>query len=155
LWFWIKFSSGLAVALAAVYGPIVLLALPRVTPGVTEANLNEYALLVFPAIYELLVFPAITVAVFSAAAAMTCLARNAVYAAILTVAVVYLGFVATSLAVAGARFAQSGIWPENFGDVFNRVSTQQAGAGMLITCFACTLLAWLAVRYDWGQKSRY
>jgi hypothetical protein len=147
LWFWIKFSSGLAVALAAIYGPIVLLVLPRVA----EATLYNYEWFA----NEWLVFPAITVAVFAAAAAMTCLARNAVYAAILSVAVAYLGFVATAFAVAGARIVRSGTWPENFGDVFTNVTACQGGIGMFITFLACTLLAWLAVRNDWGQKSRY
>jgi hypothetical protein len=142
LWFWIKFSSGLAVALVAIYGPIVLLALPRVT----EANLGND---------ELLVFPSITIAVFAAAAAMTCLVRNAVYAAILSVAVAYLGYVGTVFTVAGARIIHGGIWPENVGDVFTDVTATQGGSGMFITFLVCMLLAWLAVRNDWGQKSRY
>lgn len=144
LWFGIKFSSGLAVALVAIYGPLVLLALPRIT----VANLGVDDLFVF-------VFPAVTVAVFAAAAAMTCLVRNAVYAAILSISFVYLGYVATALVLAGARFVRSGYWPENFGDVFTNVTASHAGIGMFVTFLACTLLAWLAVRNDWGQKSRY
>jgi hypothetical protein len=142
LWFWIKFSSGLAVALVAIYGPLVLLALPRIT----GTNLGND---------DVIVFPAVTMAVFAAAAAMTCLARNAVYAAILSVAVAYLGYVVTAIFVAGAQLVRNGTWPENFGDIFADVTAWQGGIGMFITFLACTLLAWLAMRNDWGQKSRY
>jgi hypothetical protein len=147
VWFWTKFLSGLAIILAAIYGPIVLLALPRVNfVALPSAVFGEG---------ELLLFPAITVAVFAAAAAMTCLVRNAVYAAILSIAVVYSSFVATAFTVAGARFVRTGQRPESFGDVFIEVSTPQASAGMLLGALVCTLVAWLAVRNDWGQKSRY
>lgn len=142
VWFLVKFGSGLAIVLAAIYGPVVLLALPRSTAMNLEEN-------------SLLVYPAITVAVFAAAAAMTCLARNAVYAAILSVSVAYLGFIATAFAVAGVRILQIRTRPDNLGDVFAEVTMLQASAGMFMTFLLCTLLAWLAVRNDWGQKSRY
>jgi len=28
-------------------------------------------------------------------------------------------------------------------------------AGFILSFAICTLLAWLAMRYDWGRKSRY
>jgi hypothetical protein len=137
LWFSTKFASGLTILMAAIYGPIILLAPPNL----------EFK--------EILVFPAITFAIFAAAAAMTCLVRNAVYAAILSIAAIYLGIIATALTVAGARVVRGGEWPEYFGDVVTDVSATQVGAGMVLTGVVYTAVAWLATRNDWGQKSRY
>jgi hypothetical protein len=88
---------------------------------------------------------------FAAAAAMTCLVRQAIYAAILSLAVVYLCLQAGSLGwfVAG----ELGIMERT------RVWWQPESTGQLLSGFAfgfvtCTLIAWLAVRYDWGWASR-
>ncbi len=77
-WFWIRFVTGLLVVLASIYGPIALLAVFRF-PMLRTWNPSEAYLL-----------PAMQVAVFAAAVATTCLVRQAVYAAILSNAVVYV-----------------------------------------------------------------
>jgi hypothetical protein len=35
------------------------------------------------------------------------------------------------------------------------LTLMQFVVGLILTFVACTLIAWLAVRYDWGKKSRY
>jgi hypothetical protein len=160
LWFWTKFTSGLAIALAAIYGPIVLFAVLFALPGsfifVTSPDIelaNAVNLLRESFDPVILVFPTITIATFAAAAAMTCLVRNAVYAAILSIAVVYIGFLATAFALAVAQLIRSEGSLIYIGKAIDEMSPVQAAAGLLLTFIACTLLAWLAVRNDWGQKA--
>jgi hypothetical protein len=158
VWFWTKFSSGVAIILAAIYGPIVLGVLPGIIALIASPDfdlavlVSRLAASIGPA---LLLFPVITVALFAAAAAMMCLVRNAVYAAILSIAVVYLGFVATAIAIVVVQLARGERGLEYFSDVFDDVTPLQGAAGLSLTFVICTLVAWLAVRYDWGRKSRY
>jgi hypothetical protein len=140
LWFWVKFVTGLLVVLTSIYLPIGVLMAFHVT---ALANWN------FPDAY---LFPAVHLAVFSAAVAMTCLVRQAVYAAILSIAVVYVGTIV-------------GIGVTLLAAILNLVpfdvsrwydpTTLQIGFGLLLTFVATTIVAWLATRYDWGKKSRY
>ena len=80
LWFWIKFATGLLVVLASIYLPIGLLAAIHipVSKGWHDADAGYLP-------------PMMQLAVFAAAVVTTCLVRQAVYAAILSIAVVYLG----------------------------------------------------------------
>lgn len=140
-WFWCKYITGLAIVLAAIYVPIVLVAAltdPSTFTSATNANI--------------LALPAAHLAIFAAAVATTCLVRHAVYAAILSIGLLYLGLVAVWLAIAGARLLG---WLETPSDGLDHLSDGQVAIGMLFNFVVCTLLAWLAMRYDWGRKSRY
>ena len=93
------------------------------------------------------------VAVFAAAVMMTSLVRQAVYAAILSVAVVYIGILAYLIAYMIMHY---------FGLVYGRmpfewwhITEDQALAGALVTAIVSMFAAWLAMRNDWGRKSRY
>ena len=139
--------------LAAIYGPIVLAALPRVTLAATT-HPEALSRSISSGAAELLIFPAMTIAVFAAAAAMTVLVRNAVYAAILSIAAIYLVLVAFALLLGIVKLVRGEGWPDGISELSD-LSPTQAAAGLLISFVASTLVAWLAVRHDWGQKSRY
>jgi hypothetical protein len=143
LWFWTKYLGGLAILLAAIYGPIVLVESPLIS-----------LFYVWPLGSAVPVLAAMTVATFASAVAMTCLVRNAVYAAIVSIAVVHLGITAVAFTLAVARSVRGEAWPENTGHLFDMTALQIA-AGLLLSFIVSTLIAWLAVRYDWGRKSRY
>jgi hypothetical protein len=159
-WFWTKFFSGLAIVLAAIYGPIVLAVLPKIVQAVAymaekpESRERIIGSLSDSEMGFLLMFPLITIAIFAAAAAMTCLVRNAVYAAILSIGIVFLGVATVAFALGLARLVRGDGWPEYTSDLFEMTELQFAAA-FFFSFLTSTLLAWLAVRNDWGQKSRY
>ena len=75
MWFWTKFITGLIIVMAAIYAPIGLIA----AVGDTSVTAN----VTYPDVYML---PAMQIALFSAAVMVTCLVRQAVYSAILSIA---------------------------------------------------------------------
>ena len=88
--------------------------------------------------------------IFFAAALVTCLVRHAIYAAILGLAAMYTGFLVllglywSTKAALGLVQWQDGVDPTN-----------RETAGIIsVLVVVYTLLAWLAVRYDWGLKNR-
>jgi hypothetical protein len=92
-------------------------------------------------------------AVFAAAAAMTSLVRQAVYAAILSIAFLYFGMASVWLAFVIA--VQRGGWKVELPSDPTNMSASQMAIAMLINFVVGTLIAWLAVRYDWGRRGRY
>jgi len=127
-WFWCKYLTGLAVVFASIYVPIALLAalgFRSIDEGINYPNA--------------IVIPAGQLAIFAAAVAMTCLVRHAVYAAVLSIGAliaVRSGWISRST---------SNWWSEDIGLAIS-----------FSACFAaCTVLAWLATRIDWGWKSRF
>jgi hypothetical protein len=89
--------------------------------------------------------------IYTAAIVMTCLVRHAVYAAILSFAVMYLGVL---LVVGAVRLRELVSGQIGWDDSWKPSATEMAAA-MILTTLVSTLVAWLAVRYDWGRKSRY
>jgi hypothetical protein len=145
LWFSSKILTGLAILLAAVYIP-TLLALAA-SGMITEEIMREPQVLIFPAAH---------MAIFAAAVAMTCLVRHAVYAAILSIPATFIGV----LMVSGALFvaARLGWLGEDVRDDWyqqERYAVLIYGGGLTLSVLVNTLLAWLAMRYDLGRKSRY
>jgi hypothetical protein len=141
MWFWTKFVTGLGIVLAAIYVPIGLFA------AFGDRSINE--VMKYP---DAITVAAAQVAVFAAAVMLTCLVRQAVYAAILSIATVYLGLLTSQLALVGARYtglisADRSIWTEP--------TPNEIMVGLLTTFVVCAVVAWLAMRYDWGRKSRY
>jgi len=137
LWFWTKFGTGLMIVLAAIYVPILLVTLPVGLDNLWDPDVSF--------------IPTLHIAVFAAAVMTTCLVRHAVYAAILSIAVVYLGV----LTVLATWLAAGMLGLVRLNPVWWEPTEMQVAAGLLISFFASTLIAWLAVRYDWGWKSRY
>lgn len=142
MWFWNKFSCGLVVVLTSIYAPIGFLAALG-TPVFVGWN--------YP---DSLTIPILQITFFAAGVVMTCLVRNAIYAAIMSIAVVYLGFVVTAITLAVVQVLRGEKGPEFLGDIFFNMSAVQTASGLLSTFIICTIIAWLAVRNDWGQKSR-
>ena len=136
-WFWVKFVTGLIVMFSSLYAPLPVIAAVSQTARPHP---------------DALVLPALHAAAFAAAVAMTCLVRHAVYAAIFSIALLYASVAATwGLLVAAARVGRLPIPSEGLSDM-----TEAQVALGLISCFAAsTVVAWLAVRNDWGWKSRY
>ena len=140
LWFWIKFATGLTVVVVSTYAPIALLV------GLKLPVFNTWKL------SDVFTVPAMQLAVFAAAVATTCLVRQAVYAAILSLAVVYLG------ALFGMVICRLPAWIQADAPrpgLMANPTTPQLIFGVAISFTLSTILAWLAVRYDWGKKSRY
>jgi hypothetical protein len=124
LWFWAKFVSGLLIILSAFCVPIVAFW------WLSRDSVSQFDN------SQLLVF-GLHVAVFAAAVAAICLIRQTIYAAILGV-----GFVALVVMIPW-------IWMD---PLYMRVGSVIVTVSALTTV-ATTLVAWLAVRYDWGRKS--
>jgi hypothetical protein len=141
LWFWTKFLTALVIVLATIYGPIGLF----VASG--DKSLNE----VMP-LWNWAIVLAAQVAVFAASAMVTCLVRQAVYAAILGVAVVYLGIVIYHIAwMVAFHFG----WTDGAHYEWWNFTNDQMLAGLCATVIVCAIVAWLAMRNDWGRQNRY
>ena len=92
------------------------------------------------------------IAVFAAAVATTCFVRHAVYAAILSIPLTYFGVVVVWIAL---KLAGVVGWISHAPIRMLEMTDSQVTTGFLFTFFVSTVLGWLAVRYDWGRKSRY
>jgi hypothetical protein len=140
IWFWTKFATGLTLLLIATYVPNIILAFFGVATISANMTTNPYLL------------ASAQIAIFASAVAITCLVRHAVYASILTIPVVYFGAIVVWLAVLVSAHLGGKNWrPENP----SQLTETQLAWGFLLTFLFSTLLAWLAMRNDWGRKSRY
>jgi ABC-type transport system involved in multi-copper enzyme maturation permease subunit len=140
VWFWTKFVTGLTLLLVATYLPNMILALFGAATVSANMTTNPYLL------------AAAQIAIFASAVAITCLIRHAVYAAIITIPVVYFGIVLVWFTAWVSAHMSGHIGPrKNPLDL----TEPQLAWGFLLTFVFSTLLAWLAVRNDWGRKSRY
>jgi hypothetical protein len=131
----------LVVVLAAIYVPMGLFA--------TFSDISPNRAVNSP---DVATIPAMQIALFAAAVMMTCLVRQAVYAAILSIAVVYVGVLVTLGAWWVVGFL--GFIPFDRTAWWEPTATQIA-TGLVATIFVCAVIAWLATRNDWGRKSRY
>ncbi len=136
VWFWVKFVTGIAMVIVSIYGPILLLG---------AIGLPVFRTVEYPAV---LLIPMMQVAVFAAAVATICLVRRAVYAAILSIVVVYLG------ALLGVTICLLSDWLRSRPvDFFSDPGPLRVAIGLAIGFTISTLLAWLATRHDWGRKT--
>ena len=139
-WFWCKYVTGLIVLLAAIYVPIFVLKAIDDRPIFNPADQKQ-----------LFVIPLAQIAIFAAAVAMTCLVRHAVYAAILSIAFVFLPF----FVVSGVWYVMGIMGLVKSYRTFWEPMASNAAFGLVLSFCIGTVLAWLAMRYDWGRKSRY
>lgn len=124
LWYWTKFFTGLTVLLAALYGPMLLLAamlLPQGLLGLWHADAPFF-------------FPPLHVALFATSLALTCILRQAIYAAVLSIGVVYLGMLPTMLMWRGEP------------------PPLAAAISLFVIAAVMALVGWLAMRNDWGWR---
>jgi ABC-type transport system involved in multi-copper enzyme maturation permease subunit len=140
-WFWAKFITGLAIVLTVIYLPIGLIG--AISGDSFTKDLSN------PDVY---LTPAMQIALFAAAVMVTSLVRQAVYSAILSIAAVYIGLMITLAVCIVAGFL--GLVPIDRQRWWEPTVTMNL-AGLLATFVACTVIAWLAIRNDWGRKSRY
>jgi hypothetical protein len=141
LWFWCKYTTGLTVLLTAIYAPMFLIGALGDTSGLNEIN--------SPDAY---VLPIAHIAVFASAVAMTCLVRNAIYSAILSIAFIYLGVLLAYCAWFAAGLVG---WATPNPKIWWHPTLMQGATALMTSVVISTLIAWLAMRYDWGRKSRY
>ncbi len=142
LWFWTKYVTGLLVVVAVIYLPQLILA------GGSDYAHDPEAIVTVPIMH---------VATYAAAVAMTCLTRHAVYAAILSFGTLPACVVAAWLVWMtpdwiGWRASTSD------GTVYLGETIEQPVVvfmGMLGCLVMSTVVGWLAMRNDWGWKSRY
>ena len=140
-WFWIKFTTGFIILVVALYLPI-LLTIITIHPRPIQLLAADKVLPICTAHFAL----------FAAAAAMTCLTRQAVYGAILSIPALYAGvFVYWILLHLAGVFNLAQRPPSRL----QLMSAAQVACGFFLTFITTTALAWLAMRYDWGKKSRY
>jgi hypothetical protein len=129
-WFLVKFFCGLVITL-------VILALPPLLIAGTAFVLNPHTELPSNGVQEALTFVKYTllaqIGVYCAAVLSIVLVRQAAYAAILAIAGV--GMFLASL---------ERVTPTDFGNV--------AWTASLVTALGAAVLAWIAVRKDWGWK---
>jgi hypothetical protein len=141
LWFWCKFITGLTVLLAAIYIPMWFVA--------------ELSDLFGTHVFQLkgaLIIPLGQLAIFASAIAMLSLVRHAIYAAILTIAFAYC---CIDLGVSAWYVATLLGWADPNVSRTYEPDTNGAIIGLIMCIVIATSLAWLAMRYDWGRKSRY
>jgi len=136
--FWTKYATGLAVLALAFAIPFSFAA---IVSGIEHPDFDDLA------IWAVLV----PIWIYSAAIMMTCLVRQAIYAAVLSCAAMYLGFL---FVVGISRLVKlgAGLIP---WDEWNDPTTGEMAAAMVLASIAFTIIAWLAVRNDWGRTSRY
>lgn len=143
LWFWTKFVTGLLIVVAVIYVPQLLLT------GRSNYEHPEYTEVI-------LVVATLHIATYAVAVAMTCLIRHAVYAAILS-----MGALIASVAVAWLAWTMPiklGLMeaPGKDSLFFPKSMELPAMLTGLVACFVVSaVIGWLAVRNDWGWKSRY
>jgi hypothetical protein len=138
LWYWTKVFTGLLVIVVALYLPLLITVSLRHGESVRQAFSIE----------EVVTFPAITIGIYVSAVLMTCLVRQAIYAAILSIGALYLSFfimigIERALTLPSDRIT----WEE--------ITVGESAMVIATSIAAFTILAWLALRNDWGRKSRY
>jgi hypothetical protein len=141
-WFWTKLVSGWLALLGSFSVPLL------VAGSILWAESDDQSL--DSANLFIVLVP---LSIYTASAAMTCLVRHAVYAAILSIPILYSGILLVGLALAVGRVAG---WLDapNSND-FWQMSDRQIAVGFVVSTAISTVAAWLAVRNDWGWKSRY
>jgi hypothetical protein len=139
-WFWSRFATGLIIVMASTYIPIAVLV------ALDLADFNSWN------VPEAFAIPVAQMALFAAAVMTTCLVRHAVYAAILSMAVVYLG----TIGGMGLWFVAALLgWVSVPVEYWWEPSDATMAFGFALSFITSTIIAWLATRYDWGRKSRY
>jgi hypothetical protein len=140
-WFWVKFFTGLAILVATFSIPLFAL-VSAIHPDLDHFLPRHAAIALLLA----------QIALFSSAVATTCLVRHAVYGAILSIPLLYFGIIVMWIAL---RVAGTVGWISDVPLRMVDMSYGQLGLGFLVTFVVSTMLGWLAMRYDWGRKSRY
>jgi hypothetical protein len=127
-WFWTKYLSGFVIWLVAIGIPV----------GILGALQSTWDFFSHPDLEGILLIATSGLAIFASSLAAMCLVRQPVYACLLS-----LGLVLTSL---GVIFA-------NYEHLSTDILSVIAAALMIAVTVISTLLAWLAVRNDWGWRS--
>ena len=137
LWFWTKGFAALAVLWLGFVIPFAFaIGLGRdVRPEFKEVAL--WILLTGPWIFATFVL-------------ITCLVRQAIYAAVLGIGAMYVGFI-TIAAIVRAWMLRGTIWD---WEKFWSLGLLEPAVAIVTLTILYTILAWLAVRYDWGWKHR-
>jgi len=123
VWYWTKFATGLLLLIVTLYLPLLVLAATLHPVGLRGLWSSEA-----------IVVPPLQLALFTTSLALTCLLRQAIYAAVLSIAVIYLGMLPAML-----------VWG-------NFVPEWVPASCFLITAIVMSIVGWLAMRNDWGRR---
>jgi hypothetical protein len=138
LWFWTKLVTGLLVVFASLYVPLLLAV--SLMHGESVRQMFRSG--------EVAMFPAITIGIYIAAVMTTCLVRQAIYAAILSIGAMYVSFFAVVVIERAITLPWDKITWED-------LTVGEVAMAFVASNFVFTIVAWLALRNDWGRKSRY
>jgi ABC-type transport system involved in multi-copper enzyme maturation permease subunit len=142
-WFWTRFVSGLAVILLTILLPVLVVSFGAIARNTSAEDIRQGATMFGIAV-------PIFVATYAVAAAATCLLRRAMFAALVTLAATYFGALAVVAAYVVVRCFTTHQWTLYR---FDSVGTPVWIVGLVFDMLFGTLLAWLAVRHDWGRKN--
>jgi hypothetical protein len=142
-WFWTRFASGLAVILLTILLPVLVVSFGAIARNTPAEDIRQGTMMFGHAV-------PILVATYAIAAGATCLLRRAMFAALVTLAATYFGALAVVAAYVVVRCFTTHQWTL---DRFDSVDTPVWIFGLVFDTLFGTLLAWLAVRYDWGRKN--
>ncbi len=144
-WFWIKFSTGLAIVGLTFLLPMLI------APKFVSENQFRTPNGGSEIRWIQMIAAATIVAAYSIAVATTCLTRSAVFATVLTMAGLYVGAMVPVLVTYAYRWLSSPVRPAfTFEDSEMR---QLILAGMLPLAAVSMVVGWLAVRNDWGRPN--
>jgi ABC-type transport system involved in multi-copper enzyme maturation permease subunit len=138
-WFWMKFITGLVILIAAVYVPVAIGSVASRNHPTAAFNHPDLAV----------IFP-LQLAIYAAAVATTILVRQAVYAAILSIAMVYVCVMLVLSPIVLSQGLRTGDWT---WEQLQELSGSAIAISCLVSFGICTVLGWLAMRFDWGRKS--
>jgi hypothetical protein len=143
-WFWARFASGLGVILLTLLLPsLLIVAVAEMARDMKAEDLHQGTSMFGTA-------AALFIAIYAVAIAATCLLRRAMFAGLVTLAATYFGALAVvAIYVVWRCFTTHDWTPKHF----DQVGTSVWISGLIVDIILGTLLAWLAVRYDWGRKN--
>lgn len=148
-WYWVKFATGALIVVTSFQLPMLIFPFFASIDSQLAIGYNGLREIVQLQLMALFGY----VAIYAVAIAMTCLLRSAVYAAVLTFAVLYVG----AVAIFGIAFALQRLFQvEGLVDKLGEPEARPVWIGALtLAAVLGTLVGYFSVRYDWGRKSRY
>jgi hypothetical protein len=148
-WYWVKFATGAFIVVMSFQLPMLVFPFFASIDSELASEYNGLGELVQVQLMALFGY----VAIYAVAIAATCLLRSAVYASVLTFAVLYIGAMST---FGFAYLVETLLGQEGLMNALGEPEARPVWIALLIfAAVVGTLVGYFSVRYDWGRKSRY